>query len=418
MSMDEIEARSIRAVRNHVRHVKEVSPHYQNTLFDIFAEDIKTIDSIKLLPFTERRELIDDTPMFLGVLPEQIIETVLTSGSQNRPLVFELTGADIDRLAYNEALSFHATGVTAKDSAQILLPIDKLAISGMAYYRGLTGLGANTARIGVLPADQHKHFIELLKPTVLIGLPSHLLKLAKDLAKQGYDTRTATVRKIICTGESLRDQDMELNSVGKAIEDHYNAKVFSSYMSTEVSTSYCECMTQYGGHAHPELVYTEIVDDVGNQVLDGAVGELVVTPLGVEGMPLVRYRTGDLTFRVQGTCACGRNSLRIGPILGRKSQLIKVKGTSVYPLTITTVMDSLDGIEDYIIVLEDDDAQSDRATIHVATQPSNLDSIGTQLRARIHVHMPVLVSNLATIRHFRGTSTKRTRFADKRKNRK
>jgi phenylacetate-CoA ligase len=418
LSADEIESRSVRAVRNHIRHVKEVSQHYQNALFDVFPEDIKETGDIEKLPFTEKSDLVEDTDLFLGVVPEQVVETVVTSGSTGKPLLFSLTSADIDRLAFNEALSFHAAGVTARDRAQILVSLDRLFIAGMAYYRGLALLGVNTARIGVLPFDMQKHYIEMLKPTVLVGVPSFLLKLAKELVKLGFDVRGSTVQKIFCIGESLRREDMELNTVGRALEDQYNAKVFSTYASTELSTAYCECTTQYGGHAHPELVYTEILDDTGNPVHDGSVGELVATPLGVEGVPLVRYRTGDITFKVPGCCACGRNSMRIGPILGRKSQMIKIKGTSVYPLVITNVMDSLEEIDDYIIILEDDESLSDHVTIHVVTSPSNLDRISSQLRAQARVQLPVLVSNAATIKHYRGQSMKKTRIVDRRKRRR
>ncbi len=417
LSADEIEARSVRGVRNHVRHVKEVSPHYQNALFDVFPEDIKTADDIRKLPFTEKSELVEDTAMFLGVVPEQVVETVVTSGSTGKPLVFSMTANDIDRLAFNEALSFHAAGVTPQDRAQVLVSLDRLFIAGMAYYRGLTLLGVNTARIGVLPFDMQKHYIDLLKPTVVVGVPSFLLKLARELGKLSFDPKNASIRKIFCIGESIRGQDMELNVVGKALEELYNAKVYSTYASTELSCAYCECASQYGGHGHPELVYTEIIDENGKPAADGQPGELVATPLGVEGVPLVRYRTGDITFKLPGTCACGRNSLRVGPILARKGHMIKLKGTTVYPLAITNVLDSLDGIDDYIIVIEDDESLSDRVAIHAATMPSNLVNIGNQLRAQARVQIPVLVSNTATIQHFRGQCAKKVRVVDKRKRR-
>ncbi len=417
LSADEIESRSVRGVRNHIRHVKEASPHYQNALFDVFPEDIKTADDIRKLPFTEKSELVEDTALFLGVVPEQIVETVITSGSTGKPLVFSMTANDVDRLAFNEALSFHAAGVTPQDRAQVLVSLDRLFIAGMAYYRGLSLLGVNTARIGVLPFDMQKHYIELLKPTVVVGVPSFLLKLARELLRLGFDPKNATIRKLFCIGESIRNQDMELNSVGRALEDLYNAKAYSTYASTELSCAYCECTSQYGGHGHPELVYTEIVDESGNPVPEGQPGELVATPLGVEGVPLVRYKTGDITFKLPGTCACGRNSLRVGPILSRKAHMIKLKGTTVYPLAITNVLDSLDFLDDYIIVIEDDESLSDRVTIHVATMPSNLEKIGSQLRAQARVQIPVLVSNVATIKHFRGECAKKVRVADKRKRR-
>ena len=415
LSADEIESRSVRGVRNHVRHAKEVSPHYQNALFDVFPEDIKTRDDIKKLPFTDKTELVEDTNMFLGVKPEQIVETVVTSGSTGKSLVFSMTANDLERLAFNEALSFYAAGVTPTDRAQILVSLDRLFIAGMAYYRGLSMLGVNTARIGVLPFDMQKHYIELLKPTVVVGVPSFLLRLARELGKLSFDAKGSTIEKLICIGEAIRGQDMELNTVGRALEELYDAKVYSTYASTELSCAYCECATQYGGHAHPELVYTEIIDENGKEVPDGEVGELVATPLGVEGVPLVRYKTGDITFKVPGVCACGRHSLRVGPILARKSQMIKIKGTTVYPLAITNVLDSIEGIEDYIIILEDEESGSDRVTIHVATMPSNLATIGSQLRALARVQLPVLISNVPTIQHDRGQSLKKTRVVDKRK---
>jgi phenylacetate-CoA ligase len=205
---------------------------------------------------------------------------------------------------------------------------------------------------------------------------------------------------------------MELNSVALSLETLWGAKVYSTYASTEMSVSYCECHERAGGHAHPELIYTEIVDESGKSVPDGTPGELVVTPLGVEGVPLIRFKTGDITFKMSETCSCGRNSLRIGPILGRKSQMIKLKGTTVYPLTITNILDDISEINDYVIILENNDALSDRVAIHVAALPSAVEKIANQLRAVARVNFPVLVSNVNTIQSYRGDSRKKIRIID------
>jgi len=141
----------------------------------------------------------------------------------------------------------------------------------------------------------------------------------------------------------------------------------------------------------------------------------VVTPLGVEGLPLVRYRTGDITTMLSGPCSCGRNSCRIGPILARKSHMIKVKGTTVYPLTITNALDELDGIEDSVLVLEGDESLSDRVTLHVVTPPANVERIAAHVRARARVGFPVLVSNAASINAMRGDSRKKVRVIDLRR---
>ena len=412
LSADEIQAKSIRALRNHVKHTVDVSPYYQELLGSIDVNEIQTIDDFQNLPFTNKDALSSQPVKFTCVESSQIVETVITSGSAGNPLPFPLTSNDLDRLAFNEALSFHGAGVTAEDRVQILVSMDRLFIAGMAYYRGLVLLGANTMRLGVVPNDMHKYYFESLKPTVLVGVPSYLNKLAIELSKQGFDTKSMGVKKVICIGESLRNQNMELNSVAVSLETLWGAKVYSTYASTEMSVSYCECHERAGGHAHPELIYTEIVDESGKSVPDGTPGELVVTPLGVEGVPLIRFKTGDITFKISETCSCGRNSLRIGPILGRKSQMIKLKGTTVYPLTITNTLDAISEINDYVIILENNDALSDRVAIHVAALPSAVEKIANQLRAVARVNFPVLVSNVNTIQSYRGDSRKKIRIID------
>ena len=415
LSADEIEARSVRALRNHVRHVKEASPFYRETLAGVQPEEIFTLQDFECLPLTSKQTLVERTPDFLAVAPDEVVETVVTSGSTGNPLVFSLTSNDLDRLSFNEALSFNGMGVTSADRAQVIVSLDRLFIAGMAYYRGLVLLGANTMRIGVQSLDMQMHYLDLLKPTVVVGVPSFLKKLAVELGKKGFDTRKASVRKIACIGESIRGQDMALNAVGAALEDLYAAKVYSTYGNTELAVAYCECIEQKGGHGRPELVYTEIVDEQGNPVPDGTAGELVATPLGVEAVPLVRYRTGDITFKVPGACSCGRNSCRIGPILARKSQMIKVKGTTVYPLTITAALDELDFVDDYVIVLEGDESLSDQAVIHVAAPAPRVEAIAGHLRARARVSLPVLISNAPTIKALRGDSRKKVRIVDRRR---
>ena len=415
LSGDEIMAKSVRAVRNHVRHAKETSAYYREALFDVFPEDIKSPEDIAKLPLTDKATFVDKTESFVAVAPDSIVETVVTSGSTGSALIFPLTATDLERLAFNEALAFSSAGVTCLDRAQVFVSLDRLFIAGMAYYRGLTHLGVNTARIGVLAADMQKHYFELLKPTVIVGVPSFLRKLASEFASRGFDRGASSLKKIFCIGESIRSTDLQLNGVGKQLEEFFNAKVYSTYGNTELSVSYCECVAQNGGHARPELVYTEIVDDNGNTVADGGIGELVATPLGVEAAPLIRYKTGDITFKIAGQCACGRNSMRIGPIMGRKSQMIKVKGTTIYPLTLTNILDDIDGVEDYLIILENDESLSDTVSLHVATPPSNVEKISSRIRTEIRVHIPVLISNCATLQHFRGKSAKKTPILDKRK---
>jgi phenylacetate-CoA ligase len=415
LSADEIEAKSIRAMRNHIRHVKEVSAFYRESLSGVDPEDIKAMADIGKLPLTGRVAFADRAAAFQAVSDDHVVETAMTSGATGKPLSFPLTAMDLERLGFNEALSFYSAGVTAADRADLCVGFDRCSLSGVAYYRGLTQLGVNTARRGMLPADSHKLHFSQFKPTVLVGAPSFFRRLSVELARLGFDKNASPVRKIFCVQESIRTREMQLSAAGKAIEDFYGAAVYSSYGNTELSSSFCECEARCGGHAHPELIFAEIVDEKGASVADGAAGELVATPLGVEGNPLVRYKTGDITFKISGQCACGRNSMRIGPVIGRVAHAIRMKDTVMYPPAVTNVLDGIEGIEDYLIILENDDGKNDHISIHLITPPSNMAKISSMVWAELRVNLPLLISNIPTIKHLRGRGGREIKIIDHRK---
>jgi phenylacetate-CoA ligase len=415
LATDEIAERSMRAFRNHLKFLKQDSKYYQEILKDINPDKVLSYEDIRKLPLTEKKTLSDNLPDFLVAPEDSVVETVVTSGSTGSPLIVPLTQSDIERLAYNESLSFHSAGVSSSDRAFIMVSMDRLFIAGMAYYQGLTALGVNTSRIGVLAVEMQKHYMELLKPTVLVGVPSYLLKLGNYLKKEGATGAISSVSKIFCIGEPIREEDMSPNSIATDLKKCFSAELFSTYASTEVSSTFCDCTAGAGAHSHPELVYAEILDDSGNPVEDGVAGELVVTPFGIEGLPLLRYRTGDITTRVEGKCSCGRNSMRVGPILSRKSQLLKVKGTTIYPLTIINCIDSIDAVDDFIIELKGKEGTpNEEIFIHAVTKPNQVGVIMSQVQAAARVSIPVLVTNQPTLNSYRGDSRKKIRIVDNR----
>jgi phenylacetate-CoA ligase len=412
LSADEIGAKTIRALRNHIKHVKEVSSYYKEAFWDFNADDIKQISDFNRLPFTRKTALTEHHSQFTAIGAEEIVETVATGGTTGRPIYFPLSANDIDRLAFSQALSFHGIGITREDRALLFTGFDHCSLSGIGSYRGLTLLGVNTARAGMVTHDYCRQYIEHLKPTVLVGTPSFLRRLAVDLSKNNTVVRDWQVQKLICLGESLKTHEMEMNTVGKKLQDLWGAQAFVSYTITEMADTLCECTSQNGGHAHPELIHLEVIDEKGDPAPDGSPGELVATSLGIEGMPLVRYCTGDITFKVPGTCSCGRCSVRIGPVLGRTSEMIRLKTGAVYPLTITNALDEMDELNDYVLILESDDAHSDRVSIHVAAQPSFVEKIAMHLRSVARVNFPILISNISTIQSMRGPGRAGSRIVD------
>ncbi|HEX2953778.1 MAG TPA: phenylacetate--CoA ligase family protein, partial [Bacillota bacterium] len=163
--------------------------------------------------------------------------------------------------------------------------------------------------------------------------------------------------------------------------------IFSTYASTEMATSFPECDHRQGGHFRPELIYVEIIDEEGNPVPDGEIGEVVVTPLGVQGMPLVRFKTGDMSFVIGEKCACGRTTKRIGPVIGRKAQLLKYRGTNVYPNAIASIVEANSDFFGCYVEAHTAEFGEDRviAVVANATENFDLDKLKEEFRAGLRV---------------------------------
>jgi phenylacetate-CoA ligase len=173
------------------------------------------------------------------------------------------------------------------------------------------------------------------------------------------------VKKAVCIGEPIRDGALALNASGRAIEDAWGAKVYSTYGVTELANSLCECEAGMGGHLHDQQLHIEILDDAGNAVADGEIGEVVATTFGVEAMPLIRFRTGDCAAIFREPCACGRTTPRLGPIQGRKNQKLKYRGASLFPAMLQAVLEETAGVESFAIVARKESELSDSVEVLV-----------------------------------------------------
>ena len=329
------------------------------------------------------------------------------------------TDKDLARLAYNEEQSFASCGIEQHDVALLTCTMDRCFVAGLAYYLGLRACGAAVIRNGHGVIESHAEIIRTMQPTVIVGVPTFLRKLGRAMAKKGQNPAAASVRKIICIGEPLRDRNFELLELGKELEELWNAKVFSTYASSETITSFCECSAQRGGHLLPELAVIEIVDEEGRVLPSGETGEIVMTPMAVEGMPLVRYKTGDISFLENSLCACGRFSARLGPILGRKNQLMKVRGTSLYPQAVFAVLDGIRAVSNYHIEVSNESELSDRLVISVSLQNKNItkEMLEDELVAKLRVKPEIILESEEILKQkvFAPHSRKPLRFCDKRK---
>jgi phenylacetate-CoA ligase len=155
--------------------------------------------------------------------------------------------------------------------------------------------------------------------------------------------------------------------LGKKINESWNIQLYSTYASTEMQTAFTECGEGCGGHLQPELLIAEILDENNQPVGPGVPGEVVITTLGIEGMPLLRYKTGDICMYMDEPCGCGRNSLRLSPVIGRKKQMIKFKGTTLYPPALFDMLNEMAEIIDFAVEVYSNEIGLDEVLLHLGT---------------------------------------------------
>ncbi len=409
-------------LRELMAYVAKNSPFYQNRFQEknIQYQDIKTLEDLTKIPVTTKNDLQKHNDDFISVDRSKIIDYVTTSGTTGTPVFFGLTDKDLDRLAYNEAISFACSNVTPDDTIQLMTTIDRRFMAGLAYFLGARKLSAGIIRVGAGIPELQWDSILKFKPTYIIAVPSFLLKLIEYAERNDIDVNKSSIKGAICIGESLKTQDFSLNKLSKKIKDKWYINLFSTYASTEMGTAFAECEYQQGGHHHPELIIVEILDENNQPVKNGETGELVITTLGVEAMPLLRFKTGDVVQAHHEACKCGRNTLRLGPVVGRKEQMIKYKGTTIYPPAMYDLLGDFPEIKSYVIEINNNEIGTDNITIKIAVKEQSkefVNQLKDHFRAKIRVSPDIKFVSFDEINalKFPKLSRKPMLFIDKRK---
>jgi phenylacetate-CoA ligase len=399
------------------------SPFYKRLLKKnrIDIRKIRKLEDLQTVPFSGKADLQQFNDDFVCVPKDKIIDYITPAGTLGEPVTFAMTDADLDRLAYNEKISFQCAGARPGDVFQLMTTIDKRFMAGLAYFLGIRQLGAGIVRVGNGIPELQWDTIARIRPNSIIVVPSFIPKIIQYAENHGIDYKNASVKKAVCIGENVRRHDFSLNLLGQRIKDLWDIELYSTYASTEMATSFTECKYGCGGHHHPELILCELTDEDGSPVREGETGELVITTLGVEGMPLLRFKTGDLASFHYEPCRCGRTTMRISPIVGRKNHMVKYKGTSLYPPAIFDVLDHTSYIEDYVMMVSDNDFGNDRIVIKAgigAMPPFDVTKdLKDRFRARIRVAPEIEICPVDEIRKIiiSDKNRKPVKFIDNRK---
>jgi phenylacetate-CoA ligase len=366
------------------------SPFYLE-LFAKHAIDIttvKTLADLTTLPTTTKEDLQQRNDDFLCVDKSKVIEYASTSGTLGSPVTIALTENDLLRLSTNEYNSFVCADGNETDIYQLMLTLDRQFMAGIAYYSGLRKLGAGIIRLGPGVPSLQWETIQRLKPTAIVAVPSFILKLISFAKDNHIDLDGCSVKKAICIGENIRNTDFSYNILGKKITDAWNIHLYSTYASTEMQTAFTECGEGCGGHLQPELVIAELLDENNQPVAPNSPGEVTITTLGVEGMPLLRYKTGDICMYFDDPCKCGRTSLRLSPIIGRKKQMIKFKGTTLYPPALFDLLNEMEDVIEFVVDVYSNEIGMDEVLLYLVPA-DNTKACDNRIRAYLQARLRV-----------------------------
>lgn len=366
----------LKSLNEHIQYLKKNSWYYKDQLAwaGPAATVLEELSDIQNFPFTEKDDIASRNEDFLCVPMSDVRDIVTTSGTLGGSVASYLTQKDLNRLGVNEAGSYVLASCTKDDTFQLLTTIDKRFMAGLAYFLGANELGARIIRSGPGALQLQWESIQRFSPTVLVAVPSFIPRLIKYALENGIDPNKTSVKKIVCIGEAVRDVNLQPNYLAQRITEQWNVQLFSTYASTEMATAFTECEAGNGVHLQPELMFVEVLNDDDVQVKNGESGEVVVTPLGVEGTPVLRFRTGDVCHYYNEPCSCGRNTPRLGPVVGRKQQMVKLKGTSLYPNTIIDELNAIPEVANFVLELHSDELGLDEVVVKALLRGENAES--------------------------------------------
>ena len=350
-----------------VAYVYHNVPFYRHKMqeMDLMPEDIRSIDDIVKLPFTTKQDLRDNYPYGLMAAPKsEVVRVHASSGTTGNPTIVGYTRKDL--AVWSEVMSrcLSAYGVTREDTFSVSYGYG-LFTGGLGAHYGVENLGATVIPASTGNTEKHVRLIRDLHITGIACTPSYALYLAETVDKMGIDKNELSLR-IGAFGAEPWTEHMRQEIQERLGLKAYNLYGLSEIMGPGVS---CECEEQNGSHIQEDHFYPEIINPETLAPLpSGQQGELVFTTLTKEGMPLLRYRTKDLTSLMPGICPCGRTSVRMTPIMGRSDDMLIIRGINVFPSQVESVILSMKEFEPrYMLVVD---------------RVNNLDTLQVQVEVR------------------------------------
>ena len=368
MSRDEMHALQSKRLQKLVALVYHNVPFYRNKMqeMDLSPDDIRSIDDIVKLPFTTKQDLRDNYPYGLQAAPaSEIVRVHASSGTTGNPTIVGYTRRDLS--VWSEVMSrcLAAYGVTREDTFSVSYGYG-LFTGGLGAHYGVENLGATVIPASTGNTEKHVRLIRDLGITGIACTPSYALYLAETVERMGLTKDDIKLRIGAFGAEPWTD------NMRKEIEERLGLKGYNLYGLSEImgpGVSF-ECQEQNGSHINEDHFYPEIINpETLEQLPSGQQGELVFTTLTKEGMPLLRYRTKDLCSLMEGTCACGRTSVRMSRIMGRSDDMLIIRGVNVFPTQIESVILEMAEFEPHYLLIVGRENNTDTMELQVEVRP-------------------------------------------------
>ena len=364
MSVEQIKALQVERLRATVAHCMN-NPIYKERLekAGVTPESITSIDDIRRIPFTTKQDLRDNYPFGLASVPlRECVRLHSSSGTTGNPTVILHTQKDLDEWANQVARNLWMVGLRPDDVFQ--------NSSGYGMFTGGLGFQYGAERLGMLtvPAAagnslRQIKFMTDFGTTALHAVPSYVTRLYEVMQEQGVDPRKDTKLKVLAIGAEPHSEEQR-----QRIEKMLGVKAYNSFGMSEMCGPGVgfECKEQNGLHFWEDYYIVEIVDpETLEPVPDGEIGELILTSINREAMPLLRYRTRDLTRVLGRGCPCGRNHVRIDRMKGRSDDMMVLRGVNIFPIQIEKILMQFKELaSNYLITLTTDD-NNDNMTVEV-----------------------------------------------------
>jgi len=356
------------------------------------SDCIKTLDDIRKLPFTSKNDLREAYPFGLLAVPKKdVVRVHASSGTTGTPTVIYLTQKDLDTASDTMARSLMAAGGTSDDVVQNMMTYG-LFTGGLGFHYGAELMGAMVIPTSAGNTLRQLKFMKDFGTTMIHATPSYLLHLHAAIEEEGYRRDDLKLRKAI-TGAEPHSEELR-----QKIQDKLGIEVYNCYGMSEMNGPGVafECVFRAGMHVWEDRYIAEILDpETFEPVPEGEIGELVLTILCRDAMPLIRYRTRDLTRFIPGQCECGRTHRRLARFTGRTDDMLIVNGVNVFPSQIEEVLLKAKGVgSNYLIVVEKH-GDLDKLTVQVEITPETFADdarVINALRDRLKSEMQALIT--------------------------